>query len=108
MKSKLLSAFILAIVLIAVFVVPALAKSDELEYIGLETRQSFIQIHSVVTFVATVVVYFLSGARQGDDAGLWRTAVSFSLLCFVGIGVIWYMVEGSSPDENYTTSNIYK
>jgi len=88
MKNKLLTAFILAIILVVVFVVPALATSDDVEYVPLETRQAFIQIYAVAIFIATAVVYVFSGARQGDDAGLWRTAVSFSLLCLAGIGVI--------------------
>ena len=107
MKNKLLSAFILAIVLVAVFAVPAFAKSDKLAYVSLETRQLVIRIYAIAAFFATAVVYFLSGARQGEDAGLWRTAVSFSVLCLVGIGLIWYMVDKSSPDENYTTSSTY-
>ena len=108
MKSRLLSAFVLAIVLVAIFAVPAFAVDEDVEYILLETRQRVILIYSAVTFIATAVVYFLSGARQGNDAGLWRTAVSFSVLCLVGIGVIWYMLEKSSPDENYTASDTYK
>jgi hypothetical protein len=104
MKSKLLTAFILAIVLVALFVVPALATNADVEYVPLETRQLFIQIYVAVAFIATVVVYVLSGGRQGDDAGLWRTAVSFSLLCLAGIGMIWYLVANSSPDENYSTA----
>ena len=107
-NNKLLTAFILAIALVALFVVPALAQDVDVEYIPLETRQGFIKIYSLVIFLATVVVYFLSGARQGDDAGLWRTAVSFSLLCLVGIGVLWYMVEKSSPDENYSPETNYQ
>jgi hypothetical protein len=101
MKNKSLSALILALVLATLFAVPALATNADVEYISQETRQGFIQVYAVVTFLATLVVYFFSGARQGEDAGLWRTAVSFSVLCLVGIGAIWYMVAHSSPDENY-------
>ena len=101
MKNKLLSAFILAIVLVVILAVPALAKNDILKYVSETQRQQFIQVYSAITFLATVVVYFFSGARQGNDAGLWRTAVSFSVLCLVGIGAIWYMMANSSPDENY-------
>jgi hypothetical protein len=100
-KNKLLTAFILAIIVVAVFAVPALAQNADVEYVSVENRQSFILIYSAVTVIATAAVYFISGARRGEDAGLWRTAISFSLLCLVGIGVLWYMVEGSSPDENY-------
>jgi len=102
-NNKLLTAFVLAIVLVAIFVVPALATNKDVKIISPETRQKFIEIFSAVIFSTTVAVYFLSGARQGNDAGLWRTAMSFSLLCLVGIGMIWYMVDNRSPDENYAT-----
>lgn len=100
-KNKVLIASLIALALVFLFVVPAMATNKDVEYIPLESRQLFIQIYTAVTLVVTVAVYFLSGARQGNDSGLWWTGIVFSLFCLAGILAIWYMVDKSSPDENY-------
>src|SRR5262245_42647173 len=51
MKNKLLTALILAIILVALFVVPVLATDADVEYVPMETRQLFIQVYSLVMIV---------------------------------------------------------
>jgi len=99
-KNKLFSALVMAFILTAIVVVPAFASNGSLHYIPELTRRNIILVFTPFVLIVTIAVYFLSGARKGEEKGLWRTAIVFSLLCAVGIGMIWYMVSKSSPDEN--------
>ena len=77
MKNKLLSALILAIVLVVAFAVPAFAKGTHAVYISQGQRQLYISIYVVVMLIATALVYFLSGARA---FAVMRRDVSFLVL----------------------------
>ncbi|MBI3162839.1 MAG: hypothetical protein HYZ23_10025 [Chloroflexi bacterium] len=102
-KKRLLLVLSLTIITAAILATPALAaRMVSPSYISAEIRQAVIQVYTPAILALTLIVYFSSGARKGSDKGLWITAMAFSLLCMAGIGVIWFLVAKSSPDENYS------
>jgi hypothetical protein len=89
-----------ALALAGLLATPALASSGAERYIPQNVRELVILGFSLVMIAVTIGVYFKSGARQENIKGLWFTAITFSVLAFLGIGVIWYMVSLRSADED--------
>ena len=59
---------------------------------------------SMVVLSFLVGLFLLSalllGAHSGGESNLWRTSISASLLCMVGIGHVWYLTVGAPTDED--------
>lgn len=101
MKTKIMFASFLATTALVVFFVSAQAAGSAIpDYISVQARQSLILAASAIIVIVTVASYFLSGARAGEENGLWRTAILFSIMCLTGISAVLYTVVKSSPDEN--------
>ena len=76
-KNKLFSALVMAFILAAVFAVPVFASNGSLHYIPELTRRNMILVFTPLILIVTLAVYLFSGARKGEEKGLWKTAINF-------------------------------
>ncbi|HNJ13843.1 MAG TPA: hypothetical protein PLN43_09730 [Anaerolineales bacterium] len=99
-RNILLLAFILIVMAAIVFVLPALVKDVFSNTISAQARRAVIQTFTIIVVCVLGIVYFSSGAHKREESGMWVTAITLSVFCLTGIGLIWYMVSRSSSNEN--------